>query len=144
MKALLDSSVLVAAMIESHPSHVNAADWVVRAKRREINAIVSAHTLAECYSVLTRIPPPQRISPENAWRAIKENVLSVMDVIALTADDYRDLLEHLSQNGIAGGVVYDGVIAWVAVKAQVDQVVTLNTKDFRRIHPAIASQLVVA
>ena len=112
------------------------------AKKGQFEAVVSAHSLAEAYSTLTRMPVPFRISPQHAGLAIEGNVLSVMTVVALTADDYRDLLQPLAQNNLAGGVTYDAVMAWVALKAQVDQRITLNAKDFRRVVPALAAQVI--
>ncbi len=143
MKALIDTSVLVAGMLTLHTHHSRALPMLASAKNGQLDAVVSAHSLAETYSTLTRMPPPLRISPQHAWLAIKSNVLSVMTVFALTANDYRDLIEHLAQNNIAGGVTYDAVIAWAAVKTQVDQIITLNAKDFRRIVPALAAKVVV-
>jgi len=130
-------------MQELNVHHHLALPVLASAQRGQLEAVVSAHSLAEAYAVLTRMPPPHRISPARAWLALEANVLSVMQVYALSATDYRDLLEHLAQNNIAGGVTYDGVIAWVAYKAQVDQIITFNAKDFRRVVPALAAQVVI-
>ena len=78
-----------------------------------------------------------------ALQLIERNILNYMEVVALTADDYRDLIRHLSQVGIAGGAVYDGVIACAAAKAQVDHIITFNARDFRRVYPALAAGVIV-
>jgi predicted nucleic acid-binding protein len=63
MKVFLDTSILVAAFVEGHPYHTQALPWVQRAKRREIQGVIAAHTLAELYAVLTALPVRPRISP---------------------------------------------------------------------------------
>jgi len=141
VKVLLDTSVLVAAMVESHPAHERALPWLQQAKRKEITAFVASHTLAELYAVLTRLPVQPPISPATAWQLIRENVLDALEVVSLSADDYRIVLEHLSQTGIVGGATYDALIAHAALKATTDQLVTLNDRDFRRIYPALSEQI---
>lgn len=42
---------------------------------------------------------------------------------------------------ISGGAVYDALILRVAVNANVDQIVTLNLRHFRRIAPALADRI---
>lgn len=56
MKVLFDTSVLVAAMVESHPGHRRALPWLQGAKSGRVTFLVTAHTLAELYAVLTRLP----------------------------------------------------------------------------------------
>ena len=55
--------------------------------------------------------------------------------MALSDQDYVQIVEHLAELGVVGGVVYDALILRSALNAQVDQVVTLNEKDFRRAYP---------
>ncbi|MFQ5796842.1 MAG: type II toxin-antitoxin system VapC family toxin [Candidatus Bipolaricaulia bacterium] len=142
MKVLLDTSVLVAAMVEAHPAHERALPWLQRAKRKEVTTVVASHTLAELYAILTRLPVQPPISPAVAWQLIRENVLAALEVVSLSEDDYRAVLEHLSQMGIVGGATYDALIAYAASKATVDQLVTLNEKDFRRVYPDLSEQIV--
>ena len=142
MKVLIDTSVLVAGMLVQHMDHSRALPILSQARSGQLNAIVSAHSVAETYAVMTRLPPPLRVSPKQAWLAIEANVISCMTIHALSAADYRDLIEHLAQHNLAGGVTYDAVIGWVAMKTQVDQIITFNTKDFRRVVPALSAQVI--
>jgi predicted nucleic acid-binding protein len=142
MKMLLDTSVLVAAMVEVHPAHEWAPPWLQRDKRKEVTAVVASHTLAELYSILTRLPLQPQISPALAWKLIQENVLATIEVVSLLEDDYRAILEYLSQTGIVGGATYDALIVHAALKAMVDQIATLNAKDFRRIYPDLSERIV--
>ena len=52
------------------------------------------------------------------------------------------LLDHLAALEIAGGVVYDALLLHVAWQAGADQVVTLNARGFRRVHPALADRII--
>jgi predicted nucleic acid-binding protein len=58
MKVLMDTSVLIAGMLSDHVQHAQAQPWLARAKNGPVEAVVSGHSLAELYSVLTR--PPER------------------------------------------------------------------------------------
>jgi predicted nucleic acid-binding protein len=142
MKVLLDTSVLVAAMVETHPAHERALSWLQRVKRKEVTAVVASHTLAELYAILTRLPVQPLISSATAWQLIRENVLATVEVVSLSEEDYRSVLEHLSVTGIVGGATYDALIGYTALKARVDQLVTLNEKDFRRVYPDLSKKLV--
>ncbi len=44
--------------------------------------------------------------------------------------------------GIAGSAAYDALLLHAAAKAGVDQVVTLNAHDFRRVYPALDDKIV--
>ena len=143
MKALLDTSVWVAALVEFHDDHDRALPWIEKVRQQTITAVVSAHSLAEVYSVLTRAPFRPMLSPAEAYQLIEDNIVGKVEIIALTVDDYSDLIRHLAQTGIAGGAVYDGVIACAAAKAQVDHIVTFNARDFRRVYPSLTASVIV-
>ncbi len=143
MRVLFDTSVLVAAMVTSHPSHPQAAPWLRRAKTGDEEFFVAAHTLAELYAVLTRLPTAPRISPAVALRLVEENVASRATVVALDASEYRRLLGRWAELGVAGGAVYDGLVARVAEKIRAERLLTLNLSHFRRVWPEGAALLAV-
>ena len=96
VKILFDTSVLVAAMVEPHPNHDSAFGWLQRAKANAIECIVCSHTLAELYAVLTALPVSPKISPGMARRLIRDNVLSLAQVVTLS-------FERLSFGDSRGG-----------------------------------------
>lgn len=142
MRILFDTSVLVAAMVRTHPAHAVAVTWLQKSKSGTHTGLVAAHSLAELYAVLTTLPVQPRISPAIAHRLIRHNVFNVLEIVPLSGEDYRAVLERLTNQEIAGGVVYDALILQVALKAQADRVMTLNEKDFRRIYPDLADRIV--
>ena len=105
MKVLLDTSVVVAALLPTHPSHGAAVTWLSRAKADAYEFLLAAHSLAELYAVLTRLPVSPRISPEAAGRLIQENILSAARILALSVDEYVALVDGLIDKPLAGGAV---------------------------------------
>ena len=95
MRILLDTSVLVAAMIEAHPAHVQALSWLQRAKAGTDTGVVAAHSLAELYAVLTTLPVQPRILPSVAHQLIEHNVLGTLEVVSLSDRDMVDICRPL-------------------------------------------------
>jgi predicted nucleic acid-binding protein len=135
VKALFDTSVLVAAMVEGHPRHPEAFAWLERAHAHRLDAFVCAHSLAELYAVLSTYPARPRLSPELVNRLIRENVTSLAKIVSLSRSDYSLVVETLSAAGQPGAVIYDALIARAAQKARVDRLLTLNPRDFLRVWP---------
>jgi predicted nucleic acid-binding protein len=138
VRVLFDTSVLIAALLGTHPEHLRALPWLQRAKLGADAGVVAAHSVAELYAVLTRLPIRPRISPSLARRLIEQDVLSVCEVVALTEAEYAAMIPDLEANGVVGGATYDALILRAAAKAGVAQVLTFNTKEFRRVNPAMA------
>jgi predicted nucleic acid-binding protein len=142
MKILLDTSVLVAAMVEAHPAHESALPWLQRIKAKKDTGLVAAHSIAELYAILTTLPIRPRITPKLAHQLIQQNVLNVCEVVSLSDKDYARVINDLAEEGISGGVTYDALIIYAALKAEVEQVVTLNEKDFRRIYSDFRDKII--
>lgn len=135
MKILFDTSIIVAALIESHPMHERSFPWLKQAKAREFDLIVASHTLAELYAVLSTLPLKPRITPAVAWRLVHENLESTARVVSLTPTEYRSTIKSISELGLAGGIIYDALIAKVAQKSTVERLLTLNIEHFKRVWP---------
>jgi predicted nucleic acid-binding protein len=124
--------VLVAAFEVSHPRHTVCLPWLQQAQTEQIQGLIATHTLAELYSVLTRLPVRPRISPELAQRLISEN-LERFEVIPLTTEDYQMVLAQMVNLNLTGGGIYDALIAQAAVKAEANTLLTLNPNHFTRL-----------
>ncbi len=147
MKVLLDTSVVVAALLPGYASHAIAATWLSRANARAFEFLCSGHSLAEVYAVLTRIPVKPAIPPMVASRLIRENILSCASVLVLSPSQYVALLDETAARGLSGGMVYDAIIAKVAEHAVAehggaDLLVTSNVIHFQRVWPAGAARIV--
>ena len=111
MKAA-DSSLVIAAFASWHESHDVA--------RRAIDAGVRLveHCTLETLSVLTRLPPPHRASGELVRDFLRERFPKPF--LRLSAKAYRRFLFELPERGIAGGAVYDALIAATAAEHGVE------------------------
>ncbi len=135
MKVFLDTSVVVASVVQEHENHARAYAVLDRVQNGEDEGFVSAHSLAEIYCVLTKSPPPFRHSPEQALLSIEENVLKHFKVMGLTASDYAVLIREAALSGIQGGTIYDALLLRCAAKTGADEVLTLNPRHFQAVAP---------
>lgn len=141
MKVLLDTSVLVAGVLPPHEHHARCLPWLSRAASGDIRLVLAAHSLTECYSVLTSMPLRPRLSPAAAARLIRESMSAHAELVGLTAQETLNLVKDAAAWELAGGVVHDAAIARVAAKAGVDRLITLNVRDFRRAWPGGADRI---
>lgn len=72
---------------------------------------LSGHAELETYSVLTRLPPPQRLTPATALRLIRTNFPQTR---RLPVSRAAEALDELAALGLAGGSTYDALVALVA------------------------------
>lgn len=135
MRVLFDTSVLIAGFVASHPRHDQALAWLQRSHTKQVDLLVSAHSLVECYAVLTRLPVTPKIMPSMARMLVQENIEKHAEIIALNATDYMSLLKRVESLGLSGGVVYDAIILRAAEKAKASKLLTLNNRDFLRLCP---------
>ena len=74
--------------------------WLDRALGREFEWVVSAHSLAESYAVLTMLPLTPRLSPDTALRLVNDNIAMNAKIVTLTAVDYRATLRSVADRGL--------------------------------------------
>ncbi len=117
-------------MVEALPRHEWSLNWLKRVHHREIEAVVSAHSLLELYAVLTRLPLRPPIPASIAWEMVQRNLQGKVEVRALTAGEYWHLLPEISQSGAVGGRSYDWLVGYAGTLAQVEAIVTLNPRHF--------------
>ncbi len=142
MKVLLDTSVLVAALVEPHPEHQPALAWLKKGKSRTAELVMSSHSIAELFAVLSTLPLSPKISPGLAWRLIHESIEPNVSIVSLSASEYLATVKRMGDLGLSGGIVYDALIARAAQKSGVDRMVTFNISDFKRVWPEGADRIV--
>jgi predicted nucleic acid-binding protein len=135
MRVFLDTSVLLAAVLEKHADHDRAFPVFERVLDRQDEGFVSSHGLAELYANLTKLPPPFRHSPEQALLSLEENVLKHFRISSLTGRDYSTLIREAALAGIQGGAIYDAVLLKSAAKPDVERIYTFNRKHFQAVAP---------
>ncbi len=102
----VDSSIVVAAFSSWHEDH-----------QRSLLALTNhpklpAHVAVESYSVLTRLPRPNRAPAGLVNEFMKHHFPE--PVLSLPASLYASLLELAADEAILGGSIYDALIAATA------------------------------
>ena len=129
----LDTSVAVPLLVQTHTAHSAVVRWWAGRP-----VALSGHALAETYSVLTRLPGDIRVEPGDAARLLSSRFSSALHVDPSTAANLPSILADL---GIAGGAVYDALVALAAR----DNDCTLATRDARAraTYVAVGTRVVV-
>jgi predicted nucleic acid-binding protein len=115
----LDTSAAVAFLLRSHTAH-SAARRHVGPRRPTL----TGHSLAETYSVLTRLPGDARLAPLDAVTLLEANFGEAAVLDQETAASIHSVLAPI---GVAGGAVYDALVALAARQAGLP----LATRDRR-------------
>jgi predicted nucleic acid-binding protein len=135
LKAFLDTSVLVATFYGEHQNHTASLDLFVSLGKK--TGAVAAHSLAEVYSSLTRMPGKDRVSGEHAVLFLG-SIGERMQIVSLEGDEYFRAIEAFATQALTGGAIYDGLIAHCALKVRAEVIYTWNVKDFKRLGPEIS------
>ncbi|MGF1646881.1 MAG: type II toxin-antitoxin system VapC family toxin [Kineosporiaceae bacterium] len=106
---LLDTSAAVALVLPDHEFH----DAVRRAVQGHVLGL-AGHAAFETYSILTRLPPPARLTPESAAALVVRNFPASE---YLGAADQADAIAEMAAAGISGGSVYDALVGSCAAQA---------------------------
>jgi toxin FitB len=105
---LLDTSAAVAFVQPSHAGHATTYAVLVGLPKG-----LAGHAAFETFSVLTRLPPPDRLTPRAAHRLIEVNFPHTR---FLSSEGSATLVAQLSARGVSGGAVYDALVAATAVE----------------------------
>lgn len=105
---LLDTSAAVALVVSDHEAH-DATFTALRGRPLGL----AGHACFELFSVLTRLPPPARLTPAAAHRLIEAGFPHTRH---LGPDRAATLLADLPSARISGGAVYDALVAAVAAE----------------------------
>jgi predicted nucleic acid-binding protein len=118
---LVDTSVAVALAVVDHDHHEET--FLALSDRR---LGLAGHAAFETFSVLTRLPPPDRRTPAAVARVLSSNFPHTR---FLSADASAGLLARLDLTGISGGAVYDALVGATAVEHRL----RLATRDRRAL-----------
>ena len=138
MKSFFDTSVLVAAAVATHQQHNRSVAAFAGADRER--GCCAAHTLAELYATLTRMPGKQRIVSDQALLFLDE-VEERLDLVYLNTREYRLAINQAARHGVLGGTIYDALLGQCALKAGATRILTWDVAHFQRLGPEIASKV---
>jgi len=133
-----DTSVLVPVFVEEHPHHEASLAVFLRSDKKRGSC--AAHSLAEVYATLTRLPGKHRASASEAMLFL-ENMQERLVLISLDAEEYWRAVMHSAESAIVGGMIYDALLAHCALKARAETIFTWNVEHFRRVGPEVAKRI---
>lgn len=126
---LCDTTCLVATVSSWHEHHDRTRSEIDRRANRGEELVLAAHSLAEAFSVLTRLPAPHRLRAADALAAIEANWRST-PVVHLTGAETWGAIREAARLGASGGRTYDALIAQAALKVHAETILTWNVRDF--------------
>ena len=138
MKAFFDTSVLVPVFYGDHVQHGSSLELFIQFEPS--TGCCGAHSLAEVYSTLTRMPGKHRISAAQAMLFIG-SIRERLSIIALEGDEYADALTTSAALGMVGGGIYDAMLAQCAMKAQAAAIYTWNIRHYELCGQEVARRL---
>src|SRR5437870_1969909 len=98
----LDSSVLVAAMVEIEPHHKACDALLDRAGVR-----VFGHALVETFNILTGGRAGFRIPAQDAAELIEKSILPYVEVVALSLREMMVAMKDAQPRGVRGAAIFD-------------------------------------
>jgi predicted nucleic acid-binding protein len=138
MKGFFDTSVLVPVFYGDHVHHQASLALFIQFDKS--SGCCGAHSLAEVYSTLTRMPGKHRISAEQAMLFI-DSIRERLSIIALSGDEYADALGASAARGIVGGGIYDAMLAHCAIKAKAEAMYSWNVRHYGQCGPEVTQRL---
>jgi predicted nucleic acid-binding protein len=142
MNVLFDSSALVAFLVQDHDDHDRVFQLFKEYVEKDADLYISTHSIAEVYRTLTWGVEYLNYTANEAHTAINHSILSVFDTVNSTKTDYRLVIEFLRRKNLRGAIIYDALIAFASEKIRAKELVTLNTKDFKRVWDLTSANLV--
>lgn len=138
MKGFFDTSVLVPVFYGDHVHHKASLERFIQFKKS--TGCCGAHSLAEVYATLTRMPGKHRISAEQAMLFIG-SIRERLSIVALNGEEYANALQTSAALGIVGGGIYDAMLAHCAIKANAETIYSWNIRHYQQCGPEVTGRL---
>lgn len=122
-----DSNVIISALLDWHQFNPRALPAINQALADKL-LVVPQHVLIESFSVMTRLPPPRRVSPPRFFELLHDTLGSCR-IISTPADRTWQFLRERDDR-TSGGSLYDALIAITAIDAGAARLLTFNAKHF--------------
>jgi predicted nucleic acid-binding protein len=133
----LDTSVIVPALLGWHEHHDACLLALMRILSSERGCVLPFPALLESYAVMTRLPPPHRLAPEDALLLLHRTFFNRCRLTSLPNENGWQFMATLAERAIAGGRTYDALIMACAQLGGAHQVLTLNRRHFEGLAPEI-------
>lgn len=133
MKVALDTSVIVAGVVQAHPHHERARWWLAPREGPDAPERMAAwHAYAEAWAVLTVLPLVPRVTGEVA-ATVLDRIGRTVSFVEPAAGTYREAVARCSGRSLRSGAVYDALHLVTAEAGSADLLLTFNLDDFTRL-----------
>jgi predicted nucleic acid-binding protein len=139
--AVLDTTVLVAGLVESHPVHAACLNHLQSAAAHPGSYRCSVHAVAETFRVLVALPLVRRIDVDGARMVLRASVIPRFNPIPLAPKDYDTAMDIVCASGLGSGAIYDCLHLLAAERIEAKYLVTSNLKHFFRLAESANSRL---
>ncbi len=125
----LDSSILIAALVDTQPCHAECLQLIGGSDEKGVHT----HALSETFSVLTGGRLGFRVPASQAAEVIGDTILSRVEVCEIELSHRIQAFRDAEQRGVRGGAIYDYLHLVCAREAGAEFIYTLNTNDFQAL-----------
>lgn len=129
MTALIDTSVLVAAIYADEIHHEACSDLLDRAE-----LALYSHGINETFSTLTGGRQSIRMSPSTAMSLLENDYLPGLALVTLPPGRQLAALREAERRGVRGGAVFDYMHLVAARHIKASRIYTLNLPHFKAFH----------
>jgi len=130
MITFLDSSIIVAGLVENQASHQECKALLSGAGQ----LAVFTHVFTEVFNTLTGSRLGFRIPAPVVATLLRERVLPRVQVVELNVDEILGALDQAEMRGVRGGAVFDYLHLAAGHKVQAARMCTLDVDDFKHFH----------
>ena len=133
MTIYFDKSVLLPALVETHPHHDRCFQHFEKILSKKSTGLISQHVLLEIYSAGTMMPVKPRVSGSHMVELVRRSIIPYFQLVTLSATDISKVLQSAADLGVTGGNLYDLYHIHHALKGKADVILTNNLRDFRHL-----------
>lgn len=139
MAIFLDTSALIPVFDGGHEHHHDSLR-LFQSLDSGSGAYCSLHTLAEFFSVTTRMPGPGRLTPAESLFNL-DQILRRVRSVSLDETDSLQTLAAVAAIPLTGAIIYDALLLQCARKVNAETVYTWNVRHFQRLAPELAGRI---
>lgn len=129
MTAFIDTSVLVAAIVESQDHHHPCRLLVAQGQ-----ACMYSHGISETFSTLTGGKKGFRLNASTASQFLEDHFIPRLTISTLSPPEMLQAMRESEIRGVRGGAIFDYLHLVAARKAGAERLYTLNISNFLAFH----------
>lgn len=137
MPYLLDTGILLRLVDKQDLRHatVNAAVGLLGNKGEVL--FITTQNMAEFFNVATRPLASNglALTPSDALDLLEHEIEPICSALAEPSSVYGELKRLIATYGVIGKQLHDARLVAMMVVWQIENILTLNERDFRRYHP---------